>query len=148
MTKGIPWPVDDEKMLKSWVASDIGLDIIVFSFDGKYSKAAVQQKMLDLGLRLNEEKAFEKKDSPELLLGLPSVEDALKMLNDALTGLVENPGMDRDEVTRLRNIILAVKIYKELIADYLDYCRLESEVMEWKKKYAEIVKKTQDSKPQ
>ncbi len=149
MTKGKPWPADDEKSLRDWVASDISLDVIVFSFDGKYSKTAIQQKMLDIGLRFKEEESFEKKlNSSELPLELPSVEEALKTLNDALKALVGKPGMDRDEVARLRSIISGVKIYKELLADYVDYRGLEAELLEWKAKYAEIVKKSQDTKPQ
>ena len=60
MTKGKPWPADDEKSLRDWVASGIGLNVIVFSFEGKYTKNGVVQKMIDLDLKLKEEETEKK----------------------------------------------------------------------------------------
>ena len=148
MTKGKPWPHEDEKKLNEWVTSGIGVDVIVFSFDGKYSKNAVQQKMLDLGLKLKEEETVRKKrvsSSFELPAELPSVEEALKTLSAALKAL-ETPGLDQSEVVRLRSIISGVKIYKELFADYVDYRGLEAELLELNAKFAELAKKSQDIK--
>ena len=146
MTKGKPWPPEDEKKLAQWVTSGIGVDVIVFSFDGKYSKNAVQQKMLDLGLKLKEEETVRKKcvsSSFELPVELPSVEEALKTLSAALKAL-ETPGLDQSEVVRLRSIISGVKIYKELFADYVDYRGLEAELLELNAKFAELAKKSPD----
>ena len=56
MTRGKPWPVDDEKLLKNWFDSGIhDLRVIAFSLDNKYSKNAIYQKLLDLGLILRED---------------------------------------------------------------------------------------------
>jgi len=148
MTKGKPWPHEDEKKLTEWVTSGIGVDVIVISFDGKYSKNAVQQKMLDLGLKLKEEETVRKKhvsSSFELPAELPSVEEALKTLSAALKAL-ETPGLDQSEVVRLRSIISGVKIYKELFADYVDYRGLEAELLELSAKFAELAKKSPDIK--
>ena len=55
MTKGKPWAIEDEKNLKDWLKMGVNLDSLVFSFDGKYSKNAIYQKMIDLGLKEKEE---------------------------------------------------------------------------------------------
>ena len=39
-------------------------------------------------------------------------------------------------------MILGVKVYKELLADYMDYRGIEAELVELRKKYAELSKKT------
>ena len=35
-----------------------------------------------------------------------------------------------------------MKVYHELIADYIDYRGLEAELLEWREKYAELTKKS------
>ena len=149
MTKGKPWDIEDEKKLKDWVEMGVSLDSIVFSFEGKYSKNAIYQKMLDLGLKEEEGRVQGASSSFNLKLSLPaelpSVETALKTLSAALTAL-ETPGLEQNEVLRLRSIISGVKIYKELFADYVDYRGLEAELLESNRKYAEIIKKSQNTK--
>ena len=71
---------------------------------------------------------------------LPSVEEALKKLSAALTAL-ETPGLDKSEVMRLRAIIQGAKVYKELLADYMDYRGLEAELMESNAKYGQLSQK-------
>jgi hypothetical protein len=70
---------------------------------------------------------------------LPSVEETLKTLAAALKGL-EKPGLKKDEILRLRGIISGAKIYKELIADYINYRALEAELLEWRNKYETLAK--------
>jgi hypothetical protein len=65
---------------------------------------------------------------------LSSVEK-LKVLDAALTAL-EQPGLNRAEVSRLHNIIQGVKIYQELFAKYVDYRGLEAEVLELRRQLA------------
>jgi hypothetical protein len=80
--------------------------------------------------------------SSELVLPqeLPSVEEALKKLSAALNAL-ETPGLEKSEVMRLRAIIQAVKVYKELLTDYMNYRGLEVELMELSKKYEQLTSK-------
>ena len=40
-----------------------------------------------------------------------------------------------------------LKVYKELLADYMDYRGLEAELLELKEKYAEFSKKTKGISP-
>ncbi len=61
-----------------------------------------------------------------------SVEESLKMLAAAL-GALDSPGLDKTEVLRLRGIIQGAKVYKDMFADYVDYRRLEVELLELRK---------------
>jgi hypothetical protein len=69
------------------------LNALVISFDGRYSKNAIYQKMIDLGLR-EEEVPCAESSSFELKLpaDLPSVEETMKHLTATLTTL-KQPGL-------------------------------------------------------
>ncbi len=82
----------------------------------------------------------------ELPEELPSIEETLTKLSAALA-VLEKPGLEKSDILRLRNMILGVKVYKELLADYMDYRGLEAELVELRKKYAELSKKTQGVSP-
>jgi hypothetical protein len=153
MTKGKPWPVEDERKLRDWfVSGTTELRVLAFSFDNKYTENAIYQKLLDVGLLLKEEEDSEKKLSSsstaelELPPELPSIEEELKKLSAALKAL-EKPGLDKNEILRLRGIISGVKTYNELLDTYADYRGLEAELLELNRKYGELLKKSQDSKP-
>ena len=136
--KGKPWSVEDEKKLKDWVTSGVSVDALVFSFDGQYTKDAIYKKMERLGLEVvdEEKKNISTTTSLELELPaeLPSVEETLLKLSAALKAL-EKPGLEKNEVLRLRGIIAGAKVYKELLADYMNYRGLEVKLLELKKKY-------------
>ena len=72
---------------------------------------------------------------------LPSVEEKLKTLVAALQQL-ESGKLNKIDVLRLRTIIQGVKVYQELIAQYVDYRGLEAELLEWREKYADLAKKS------
>jgi len=59
---------------------------------------------------------------------LPSVEETLLKLSAALKAL-EKPGLEKNEVLRLRGIIAGAKVYKDLLADYINYRGLEAELL-------------------
>ncbi len=146
MTKGKPWPPDDEKKLKDWFKSGIkDFGVLSFSFDGKYSANAVYQKLMDLGLISKEEEVRKNRSSSSTALKLPaelpSVEETLKTLAAALKAL-ETSGLEKSEVLRLRGIISGCKVYKELFADYVNYRGLEAELLVLREKYAEFAKKS------
>jgi hypothetical protein len=71
-----------------------------------------------------------KRDEP-----LPSVKEKLQVLNAALVAL-ERPGLSIAEITRLNKIIIGVKVYQQLFADFVNYRALESEVLELRKQLA------------
>jgi len=149
LTKGKPWPADDERKLKDWFTSGIqDIGVLVFSFDGRYTEQAVRHKLIRLGLLKEEEGQSQIAPCPpsselELPEELPSVEEALKTLAAALKAL-ETPGLTRDDILRLRGIIAGAKIYKELIADYMNYRALEVELMDWRSKYEALAKKSKE----
>lgn len=74
---------------------------------------------------------------------LPSVEEALKDLVAAMNAL-KTPGLSKTEVMRLRTLIQTSSLYQKRIAEYMDYRGLEVEMLEWRKKYAELAKREQD----
>ena len=136
MVKGKPWSVEDEKKLKDWVTSGVSVDALVFSFDGQYTKDAILRKMGRLGLEVV---ALEKKNgaatpSLELPEELPSIEETLKTIA-AVLEVLKTSGLDKTEVLRLRGMIAGAKVYKELLADYMNYRGLEAKLLELKKKY-------------
>ncbi|HUK85170.1 MAG TPA: hypothetical protein VLU95_04840 [Candidatus Acidoferrum sp.] len=151
MTKGKPWPVEDEKQLTSWYNSGgKDLQVLAFSFDGKYSENAIYQKLLNLGLIVKEEEetcgehsssssSFASLKLPD---ELPSVEETLKTLAAALKAL-DDSRLKRNDILRLRGIISGAKIYKELVADYINYRALEAELLELRGKYEALAKKSQ-----
>jgi hypothetical protein len=77
---------------------------------------------------------------------LPSVEETLKTLAAALESL-QTFGLDKSDILRLRTIISGAKVYKELLADYINYRGLEAELLELREKYVELSKKTQGVPP-
>lgn len=141
-------------MLRDLLKDRMPLEVVAGQV-GK-TKEAVRQKMISLGLKELEHRKMGCCSSDlKLPEELPSVEEALKVLSAALKAL-EQPGLSRAEVMRLRCIIQGVKVYKELLIDYVDYRGMEGELVEqrqalaeMRKAYETVVKKVQDtaSKP-
>ena len=105
MTKGKPWLNDDEKKLKDWVEKGVNLDSLVFRFEGKYSKNAIYQKMVDLGLK-EEEGRVHSASSIDLKSSLPkelrSIETSLKTLSATLT-MLDKPGLNQKRNFEISN---------------------------------------------
>ncbi len=146
MTKGKPWPKDDEKRLKDWFNSGItDYAVLAFSLEFKYSQNAIYQKLLDLGLISKEEEdrkicsSSSFKDLPD---ELPSIETMLKKLAAAIEALQE-PGIDKSEILRLRGIIAGAKVYQERFAEYVRYRKIEAQLLELRQKYESLRKKSQ-----
>jgi hypothetical protein len=140
--KGKPWTVEEEKQLREMVQAKKSL-VAMAEFFGK-TPESVKQKIRRLGLKVVVRQIAHTTTSVE---ELPSVEEALRTLNKALKSL-ETPGLDQAETLRLRSIIQGVKIYIERFADFLDYRELETRLIELEGKYAALVKKTTNSRPE
>ncbi len=139
MTKGKPWPIEDEKRLKNWYTSGItDYAVLAFSLEFKYRQNAIYQKLLDLGLMLREEEGG--KICSSSFKDLPSVETMLKYLAAAIAALQE-PGIDKAEVLRLRGIIAGAKVYQKRFAEYVRYRKIEAELVELRQKYEALRKK-------
>ncbi len=150
MVKGKPWPTEDEQKLTSWFRSGtVDLRILAFSFDCKYTEEGIRQKLINLGL-LREQQQVQPNcccsSKLELPKELPSIEDTVKILAAALEAL-KSPGLEKNDVFRLRTIITGAKVYKDLLSDYINYRGLEAELLELREKYAEFSKKTKGVPP-
>jgi hypothetical protein len=149
LTKGKPWPAEDERKLRDWFTSgttDMG--VLAFSFDGQYSEEAIRQKLMKFGLlRVEQQQAVDSCCSSPVGLpdGLLSVEETLRSLAAALKAL-ETEGLAKSEVTRLKSVVLTAKVYKEILVDYVNYRRLETELFELRNKYGALAKKSGESK--
>ena len=116
---------------------------------------AIYQKMFDVGLQLKEEERQLKKDrsssSSKVSLSCrpscPALKKNLKKLCCSI-GSAEKPGLDKNETLRLRGIISGVKTYNELLAELRRLSWIEKlELLELNRKYAELLKKSQNPKP-
>jgi hypothetical protein len=142
MTKGKPWSSELEGELKVLVAAKTSNAVIAKKL-GK-PEEAVRIKIRRLGLEVVDRRKKFRCSTTTAELVLPeelfSVEEILKEIHAAVMGLKAS-GLEKTEVIRLRGIIAGCKIYKEMLADYMDYRGLEAELMEWKAKY-EVLSKT------
>jgi hypothetical protein len=146
LVKGKPWPTEDEQKLTSWYQSGtVDLRVLAFSFEGKYTEEAIRQKLINLDLVKEQQQVHPNCCcSSKLVLpeDLPSIEETVKTLAAALDAL-KSPGLEKNDVFRLRTIITGAKVYKDLLADYINYRGLEAELLELREKYAEFSKKSQ-----
>jgi hypothetical protein len=155
MTKGKPWDLDEERQLRQLVDEGKSIDEICKLM--VKTRDSVVSKVYNVGLSFHQkeeeedihpQKSRQLSSSFRIPQELPSVEDALRTLTAALKAL-EEPGIDYAEIQRLRSLIAGVKIYKQIFADYLNYCELEERLKELEGKYAELVKnkKSQTNAP-
>jgi hypothetical protein len=70
---------------------------------------------------------------------LLSVEQVLLSLARAVKAL-EQPGLDKDEILRLRSLVQGCKIYQDKFAEYVDYRRIEESLMEIGREIASLKK--------
>ena len=141
MPKGTPWTLDEEKHLS--ILRDEGKTVVDIALLLEKSEQAVMKKLQRMGLKVVQlQKTSGTTTSSEVIMPkeLPSVEEALKLLAGAMKAL-ETPELSRTEVLRLRCLIQAATVYQTKIAEYMDYRRLESELLDWKGKYAQLAKK-------
>jgi hypothetical protein len=56
LTKGKPWPVDDERKLRGWYTSgNTDLRVLAFSFNGEYTEEAIRQKLIKFNLLIEQQ---------------------------------------------------------------------------------------------
>jgi len=141
MPKGKPWNKEDVDELLALRREGATVSSIAAQL-GK-SEQAIQKKFQRLGLKVVHLENSTGTTTSELILPkeLPSVEEVLVTLAGALEAL-KKPGLNRTEVLRLKSVIQAVRIYKELLADYVDYRGIETRLIEFGRKHEELVRAT------
>ncbi len=138
MPKGKPWTRAQEDKLRNLIKVKLPLNVIAETL-GK-SLDAVRNKCSRLGLEVVVGQNF---SAPTTSLELPkellTVEGSLLVLRGAMKTL-EQPGLDKTEILRLRSLIMASKIYLEKFAEYVNYRGLESELLELREKFGKLRK--------
>jgi len=140
--KGKPWSKEEEQTLIQLWQKGKTVDVISKVL-GK-TEEAIYMKLKRLGLEVvvSEKNQLTTSSCSKLPSELPSIENVMKRLSVALKAL-EQPGIEKKEIIRLRCFIQGVKIYKELFADYVHYREIETELVELRQKYEEIAKRAQ-----
>ena len=109
MPKGKPWTVEQERKLQEFVKARLSPERIAAELG--QSLDSIKHKMRRLGL---EAVGFEKFSTPTTSYVLPkellTVEQAMLSLAAAMKAL-EQPGLNKTEISRLRSLIQAPKIY-------------------------------------
>ena len=146
--KGKPWtPSEEERLRELWKVNRSARAIARIM--GK-SRECVGMKIARLGLEVvtgenSGVTTTSRLDALPLPDELPSVEEQLKVLVAALDAL-RSSKVEKTDVLRLRAIIQGVRIYQELIADYLDYRGIEAKLFDLEAKYERLLEdKTKNS---
>jgi len=129
--KGKPWSRAQEKRLQDLVKAKVSLEGIARELG--MTVDAVSHKMRRLGL---EEVGKDDLHLPSSSSGLPkdlfTVEQVLLFLARAVKSL-EQPGLDRNETMRLRSLIQGCRVYQDKFAEYVNYRRIEGDLVELRK---------------
>jgi len=134
MVKGKPWTKAEVEKLRKLLEAKESLEVIAAELHR--TRGAVKKKCKRLGLEVVGQKRGKKTTtSLKIPKELPSVEEALKILAAA------EPGLDRVEVQRLQVVATLARTYKEIVADYINYCEIEKELVKWRAKYEKLARK-------
>ena len=136
MTKGKPWSIDEEALLKELAEANAPIDIMAAKL--KRKPDAVYVKCIRLGLAKRPNALVSAVSLPK---EIPSVEETLKKLAVALE-IACTPGLDRVEVQRLQVVSTLSKTYQELLVGYLNYRGIEGRLNDMEVKYDALLKKT------
>jgi hypothetical protein len=104
------------------VKGKVPIDRIVLEFGMSFD--SVKAKIRRLGLEEEDPKNLSMSSSCELPKELFTVEQALMMLAKAMK-VLEQGGLDKNEILRLRSLVQACKIYQDKFSEYVDYRTLE-----------------------
>ena len=144
MPKGKPWTRAQEKKLQEFVKVKVSPETIARELG--ISLDSVRQKMRRLGLEVVGHDGLQ---SPTTTNDLPkelfTVEEILLSLARAVKSL-EQPGLDRYEVLRLRSLVQACRVYQDKFAEYVNYRRIEEDLMELRKEVAALRARAENAK--
>ncbi len=140
MPKGKPWTAEEEKQLKELLDAGHPLSVVAERLHRKPTAVSMKIKRLGLEVVVTESRRSTTTTEVKLPEELPSVEEALRMLAGALERSCQ-PGLDKVEIQRLQVVATLARTYKDILADYLDYRRVEAELLELRQKYEELAKR-------
>ena len=140
MTKGKQWSAQEEAELKSLVEANTRINEI--SVKLQKTPGAIFLKCKRLGIEFKA-KGYANTSIP-IPRELPSVEETAKILAGALK-LATQPGLDKIEVQRLQTVATITKIYKEHLADYINYRQIEAKLREMEELNARLLRERSQS---
>jgi len=128
MPKGVPWSrpeVDELLRLR-----EEGNTVSEIAARMGRSEQAVMKKLTRLGLKVVHLQETNQTTTTELIMPeeLPSFEEALKILVATMRDLMK-PGITKAEILRAKSLVQAVKVYQEKLANYIDYRKIEIELL-------------------
>jgi len=142
MPKGKPWTVEQERELQEFVKARLSPERIAAELG--QSLDSIKHKMKRLGLEVVGVENFPRPTTSRVLpKELLTVEQAMLSLAAAMKAL-EQPGLDKTEILRLRSLVQASKIYQEKFSEYVHYLRIEEELMELRKEVAGLRKSAEN----
>ena len=136
---GRPWTRDEEEALRHLISKGESAQNIASKL-GKttysvYSKA----KRLGFNILVDATKSDWASSPIQLPPELPTAEEALKMLAGALQASMQ-PGLNKVEVERLQVVATLARTYDHLLANYIHYREIETQLLELENKYAQLAK--------
>ena len=141
MPKGKPWSLEQERKLQGLVKARLPIERIASELG--VTVDSVASKMRRLGLEEEDKrKTVTSSSSCEMPEELFTVEQTLLILAKAMKAL-EQPGLDKSEILRLRSLVQACKVYQDKFGEYVDYRRIETELLELKKEVAKLRKNSE-----
>jgi hypothetical protein len=141
MPKWRRWKKEDVQRLQQLAKEGESWEVIAAEL-GR-SVEAVQQKARRLGVDVvvTSPATHGTTTTAELVMPeeLISVEESLKKLVAAMNAL-EEPGLSKTEILRLRTLIQTCNLYQMRIAEYIDYRGIERKLLELEAKYARLAR--------
>ena len=136
MPKGKPWTRVQEKKLQGLVKAKVSSETIARELE--ISLGSVRQKMRRLGLEVVGHGDLQNPTTThDLPKDLFTVEQVPLFLARAVKSL-EQPGLEKGEVLRLRSLVQACRVYQDKFAEYVNYRRIESDLVELRKEVAAL----------
>jgi hypothetical protein len=146
LTKGKSWSVEDERRLRALVAENKSINEILETM-GK-SRNSIKSKISVLGLKTQKNPVMPSTGVSlplELQDELPSIEEKLKV-HDAAERALMQPGLSRTEISRLNSIMDGARAYEKMFANFVNYRRIETEVLQLRRELEAHTRSEKDNK--
>lgn len=140
MPKGIPWTKEEVDLLLALRTR--GAKVAEIAAKMRKSEQAVIKKLDRLGLKVVHHRKSHETTTSDFIIpkDLPTIEEALKKLAASMNSL-QKPGLSRAEIMRLKTLVHTINLYKEFFADYVNYRKIEEEMLRIQEKYDEVIEK-------